>query len=71
MKELRPAKRDKKEIKEGMHLARPPRLEGMIGKVRTRAVRKPPRTAPRTPAARKPQGYTARQRKEYQLPSKK
>jgi hypothetical protein len=61
----------KKELQQTLHLTRPPRLEGAVKNAMTNPVRKKKaaRTKARTPE--KMQGYTASQRKDYQLKSKR
>lgn len=67
----RPTKGDKKEVREEGHLTRPPRLEGKVKEAKMRSVRKRRKTRAKARRMRKPQGYTEKQRKDYQLTSKR
>lgn len=70
----RPAKRDKKEIREETHLTRPPRLEGKVNKASMRQKKKPKQELP-VPHEKSPvksqESHTRLQRKEYHLKSPK
>jgi len=61
----------KRELRQTLRLTRPPRLEGRAKNAMTNPVRKRKvaRTTARTP--KKMQGYTAGQRKDYHLRSKR
>jgi len=61
----------KRELRQTLRLTRPPRLEGRVKNAKGKTVlkKKAVRTTVRTP--RKMQGYTAGQRKDYHLSSKR
>lgn len=61
----------KKEIREKTHLVRPPRLEAVVSKAKLRKEKKKRRPPTNKPGPKKPQSYTAKQRKDYQLRSKR
>lgn len=69
MRNKRPTKGDKREIRQETHLTRPPRLEG-VAKERVQPKRKPKTKKPARRALRKARSYSAQQVKEYQLRSK-
>ncbi len=68
---LQPTKSDKQSIRRRTHLTRPPRMEGRVKEAMMQPIRKTKRAAAPAAAKRKPQGYTAKQRKDYQLKSGK
>ena len=53
-----------------MYLTRPPRLEGVVKEAMMEPVRKQKRMRMQAKVARKGQGYSAQERKDYQLSSK-
>lgn len=67
----RPTKGDKKEARQEMRLTRPPRLEGVVKNAKLKPKRKLRRQRPKKQRPHKPQSYSARERKAYQLKSKK
>ncbi len=71
MKAQRPTKGDKKEMQQNMHLTRPPRLEGVVKNAKLEPKKKPKRPRPTKEVSRKPQDYSASERKDYHLKSKK
>ena len=70
MKNRRPTKGDKREIRQETHLTRPPRMEGKVKEAMMQPRRKKKRIAVKAPLARKARGYTEEERKDYQLENK-
>ena len=66
-----PNKISKMELRKELHLTRPPRLEGKAKNAGMDPVRKRKKTRPRASQKSKPQSYSAKQRKDYQLRSKR
>ena len=67
-----PTKVTKRELRREMYLTRPPRMEGKVKEAMMQPVRKAKKAIPRVKrASGKPQGYNDRQRKDYQLRSKR
>lgn len=63
-------KGDKREVRQEMHLTRPPRLEGKVKNAMMNPVRKK-KAAKKAPAgSRKAMGLSAAQGKAYQLPTR-
>ncbi len=71
MRNPRPTKGDKKEVREEMRLTRPPRLEGVVKNAKLKPKKKPKRPKPKKRISGKPQSYSAKERKAYHLKSKK
>lgn len=65
----RPTKGDKKEVRQEMHLTRPPRLEGVVKERMMQPKRKKKRTKRARITPKKAQGSGAQERKDYQLKS--
>ena len=65
------SKPTKREFRKDLKLTRPPRLEGKVKNAMMDPVRKKKAVSKKTVAARKPQGYSDAQRKNYQLKSKR
>jgi hypothetical protein len=70
MRNLRPTKGDKREVRREMALTYPPRLEGKVKNVGIKPKKKRKRIRKASERPRKPQSYSARQRKDYHLKSK-
>jgi hypothetical protein len=66
-----PNKITKSQLRKELHLTRPPRLEGAVKEAGMRKVMKPKAPRKASAGARKVQGYTEQQRKDYQLKSKR
>lgn len=64
-------KRTKDDVRRLTHLARPPRLEGRAKEAMMQPVRKAKKPRAEAGGPRKMQGHTQRERKEYQLRSKR
>ncbi len=62
-----PNKITKRELRQELHLTVPPRLEGAVKEAMMRTVRKLVESHVEALQPHKPQGYTAAQRKNYQL----
>lgn len=67
---FKPTKGDKQEIRRETRLTRPPRLEAKAKEAMMLPVRKRRKASPAAQGKAKPQGYTDKQRKDYQLASK-
>ncbi|MBI5470677.1 hypothetical protein HY968_05190 [Candidatus Kaiserbacteria bacterium] len=63
-------KRTKKELRELMHLTRPPRLKEKARKAKE-LVKKPKKIRVEIPRVLKRQGYSEQERRDYQLKSKR
>lgn len=63
-------KGDKREIRQETQLTRPPRMEGKVKEAMMQPVRKQKKRTTKSRRAGKTKGYTAKQRKDYQLRSK-
>lgn len=66
----RPNKVTKAELRKETRLTRPPRLEGKVKEANMQPVRKPKHPHAQAKTARKAQGYSDQERKDYQLKSK-
>lgn len=70
MKKQQPVNR-KKLLRAQDHMTVPPRLEGRVKEAMMQPVRKQKRVAKKVVAKKEVREYTAKQRKDYQLRSKK
>lgn len=70
MRNLKPTKGDKKEVREETHLTRPPRLEGVVQNRGIKPIRKPKKKRLKQ-RVHKPQADSELQRRQYHLRSKK
>lgn len=70
MRNQRPAKGDKREVRQEMAPTYPPRLEGKVKNVGIKPKKKKKRIRKPIAKLRKPQSYSAEQRKNYHLKSK-
>lgn len=66
---LKPTKGDKREVRQETRLTRPPRMESKVKEAMMQPVRKPKTARKTAGAAKKAQGYSETQRKDYQLKS--
>ncbi len=64
-------KRDKKDIRKDTRLTRPPRLEGVVKEAMMQPTRKSKNTKAKPSRSGKAQGLSERQRKDYQLGSRR
>ncbi len=64
-------KGDTQEIRQETRLTRPPRMEGRVKEAMMQPKRKPKAARKTAGIAKKAQGYSERQRKDYQLKSKR
>ena len=63
-------KGDKREVREELHLTRPPRLEGKVKNAMMNPKKKKKQTPHKKMVSKKQRGYSEGQRKDYQLKSK-
>lgn len=68
---LRTTKNDKQSIRRTTHLTRPPRMEGCVKEAMMQPVRKPKTASKQAGVPGKKQNYTDKQRKDYQLKSRR
>ncbi len=66
----RKTKGDKREVREEMHLTRPPRLEGVVKNAKSKPKKKPKKVKVVRARAKKEQGLSEHERKQYHLKSK-
>ncbi len=64
-------KNTKRELRQEIHLTRPPRLEGKAKNAAMELVKKEKKTKPVKRGSQKSQGYGDAQRRDYQLKSKR
>ncbi len=70
MKNNRPTRGDKREVREETHMTRPPRMEGKVKEANMKTKKKKPRVKVAKKVSSK-QGITDAQRKAYHLKSAK
>jgi len=70
-KQSRQSQIGKKVLRQSGRLTRPPRMEGVVKEAMMQPVRKKKRIVLESPTPEEKYGYTDRQRKDYQLRSKK
>ena len=72
MMKNKPTKGDKREIRQEMHMTRPPRMEGAVKEARMKDTKKKPVAKPKKKAVAKTQStHTEAERKGYHLKTPK